>query len=282
MKAVPGIRALLSAALGCTAMLTHAEPTAPLSLGVVPQFTATETQLRWAPMIERLQTACGRPIELHPSNSIPAFETAFLSGGFDLAYMNPYHVVMARRTQGYVALVRGNKQRLKGVLVVAADSPYRKPLDLQGQTIAFPAPNAFGASLLMRAVLDRDQGVRFTPVYVKTHSNAYRHVLAGQAAAAGGVQATLQSESEDLKTKLRVLFETPAFAPHPLTAHPRVDTTSLTCITNALLQATRSAEGQAALDSIQMTEPVAAMYARDYAPLERLALESYVVHTPPN
>ena len=39
---------------------------------------------------------------------------------------------------------------------------------------------------------------------------------------------------------------------------------------------------QAALDGIQMTEPVTAVYARDYAPLERLSLESYVVPAPPN
>ena len=282
MKATKWIRSLLNAALAGMGAMAQAGTTPPLVLGVVPQFTATETQLRWTPIIEQLQTACGRRFQLQPSRSIPAFETGFLAGSFDLAYMNPYHAVMAQRAHGYIPLVRDNKKRLKGVLVVAADSPYRKPQDFQDQAIAFPAPNAFGASLLMRAVLEREQGVRFTPRYVKTHSNAYRQVLTGQAAAAGGVQATLQAEPDDFKAQLRVLFETAPSAPHPLVAHPRVDAATRTCITNALLQAIQSPSGQAALDGIQMTEPVTAVYARDYAPLERLSLESYVVPAPPN
>jgi phosphonate transport system substrate-binding protein len=282
MTAAKWIRSLLHASLAGMVTMAHAGSASPLILGVVPQFTATETQLRWTPIIEQLQTACSRRIELQPSRSIPTFETGFLAGTFDLAYMNPYHAVMAQRAQGYIPLVRDNKKRLKGVLVVAADSPYRKPQDLQDQAIAFPAPNAFGASLLMRAVLEREEGVRFTPLYVKTHSNAYRHVLTGQAAAAGGVQATLQAESDDFRSQLRVLFETPPSAPHPLAAHPRVDEATRTCITNALLHAIKSPSGQAALDSILMTEPTKAVYTRDYAPLERLSLESYVVQTPPN
>ena len=280
MNHIQRFRTTACAVLTCLAVHAKAESPVSLSLGVVPQFTATETLMRWAPMIERLKTSCGHTVQLRPSNSIPAFEAQFLEGKFDLAFMNPYHAVMAKRAQGYLPLVRDNKRRLKGVLVVRADSPYRTPKDLDGQTIAFPAPNAFGASLLMRAVLERDQGVRITPAYVKTHSNAYRHVLAGQAAAAGGVQATLQSESDDIKSQLRVLFETPASAPHPLSAHPRVDAATRACIEKTMLEASNSAEGQAALASIQINEPVTAVYASDYAPLERLALEAYVVQSP--
>jgi phosphonate transport system substrate-binding protein len=271
---------MLCAVLVAAPMWVHSESPNALNLGVVPQFTATETLQRWTPMIDNLQSACGRAIHLQYSKSIPAFESQFLNGSLDLAFMNPYHAVMAHRAQGYVPLVRDNKQRLKGVLVVRADSPYQTPQDLAGQTIAFPAPNAFGASLLMRAVLERDQNVHFAPVYAKTHSNAYRYVLTGQAAAAGGVQATLSSESEDIRSQLRVLFETPASAPHPLSAHPRLDVTLRTCLENAVLQSTKSPQGQTALDGIQMSEPVPAVYVRDYAPLERLSLEALVEKSP--
>ena len=188
---------------------------------------------------------------------------------------------MAQRTLGDIRLVRDNKTRLKGVLVVAVDSPYRKPQDLQDQSIAFPAPNAFGASLLMRAALEREQGVQFTPLHVKTHGNACRQVLTVQAAA-GGVQATLQAESDDFNAQQRVPFETPPSAPHSLAAPPRVDAATSICIANALLRAVHSPSGQAAQNNIQMSEPATAFYARDYAPVERLALESYVVQTLPN
>jgi phosphonate transport system substrate-binding protein len=111
MKTAKWIRSLLNASLAGMVAMAHAGTTSPLVLGVVPQFTATETQLRWTPMIELLQTACGRRIQLRPSSSIPAFETQFLAGDLDLAYMNPYHAVMAQHAQGYIPLVRDNKQR---------------------------------------------------------------------------------------------------------------------------------------------------------------------------
>ena len=280
MKTIFWRRSFQCSALLLLAPLTHAEPPPNLSLGVVPQFTATETLIRWAPVIERLQAACGLHIRLQPSTSIPAFEASFLGGSFDLAFMNPYHAVMAQRSQGYQPVVRDGKQRLKGVLVVRADSPYTKPQDLNGSTIAFPAPNAFGASLLMRAVLERAQGVKFTPEYVKTHSNAYRYVLTGQAPAAGGVEATLQAEPPEIRSQLRVLFATPSFAPHPLTAHPRVKADTRDCIERTLLRSSETPEGRSALEAIQVNEPVVASYLRDYAPLEQLSLESYVVQAP--
>ncbi|MEX1166103.1 MAG: phosphate/phosphite/phosphonate ABC transporter substrate-binding protein [Hydrogenophaga sp.] len=247
----------------------------PLVLGVVPQLPALEVFQRWSPMGHAIERECGQKVELRHSASIPAFEADFSKGTFDLAYMNPYHAVMAQRAQQYVPLVRDDRERLKGVLVVARSSPYRTPKDLQNQTIAFPSPNAFGASLLMRATLDRDEGIRFTPNYVKTHSNAYRHVLTGQAAAAGGVRSTLDREPASLQAELRVLFETPSFMPHPLSAHPRVPQAIRDCVQNTVLNSTA-----ALLQAVQMPQPVRADYARDYAPLERLSLEAFVVNAP--
>lgn len=256
------------------ATAAHAQE-AHLRLAIVPQFPAVELHKAWMPLVEVLQSSTGLKIELVLPSSIPAFEAGFLQGQWDLAYMNPYHAVMAHRAQSYKPLVRDD-DALSGLLVVRADSPVRHVSELMDRGIAFPAPNAFGASLYMRALLTEKHGVRFTPQYLKTHSNAYRAVAAGTAIAAGGVKATFDAEPADLKSQLRVLFETPATPSHPLCAHPRVSTTQQQQVTQALLNLTKQEAGRRLLQATQLDRIVTADYRRDYAPLESLGLDKYV------
>lgn len=252
-----------------------------LVLGIVPQFPAVELQRRWTPVLNWLEKSCHLSIRVDYVSNIPAFEERFLAGQFDLAYMNPYHAVMAYRAQRYEPLVRDGQNMLKGVLTVKADGSVQRLQDLQGATIAFPSPNAFGASLYMRALLERTHGIRFTPFYAKTHSNAYRHVLKGEALAAGGVGSTLTAETPEVQSQLRVLYETPPSAPHPLAAHPRVNADQRRCVTEQLTAADLPQATRDWLVEIQMPKPIRAVYGRDYQPLEKLALESYVVNNAP-
>ncbi len=249
--------------------------TGAMRLAVVPQFPALELHKAWWPLVESLQSSTGLKLELVLPGSIPAFEEGFLQGQWDLAFMNPYHAVMAHRAQGYKPLVRDD-DALSGLLVVRADSSVRQVSELMDRNIAFPAPNAFGASLYMRALLTEKHGLRFTPQYLKTHSNAYRAVAAGTAIAAGGVRATFEAEPAELKAQLRVLFETPATPSHPLCAHPRVGEATHKQITQALLVMTKSEVGRKLLQAAQLERIVTADYRRDYAPLEGLGLDKYV------
>lgn len=258
-----------------------AAASAQLVLGIVPQFPTVELQRRWAPVVDWLEKSCRLSIRLDFAASIPAFEERFLGGQHDLSYMNPYHAVMAYRAQRYEPLVRDGLGMLKGVLTVRTDGTVQRLQDLQGATIAFPSPNAFGASLYMRALLERTHGIRFTPFYAKTHSNAYRHVVKGEAMAAGGVGSTLAAETPEIQSQLRVLYETPATAPHPLVAHPRVSAEQRRCISDQLTATDLPQATRDLLAEIQMPKPIRAVYNRDYQPLEKLALESYVVHSAP-
>jgi phosphonate transport system substrate-binding protein len=254
-----------------------AEPGAvSYSIAVVPQFRAEEIHRDWTPVLERLRAATGASFSLRIAADIPAFEESVLAGAPDFAYMNPYHQVMARKAQGYIPLVRDSKP-LTGILVVRKDDPIKSVRELDGKEVAFPAPNAFGASLWIRALLAEREKIRILPAYVKTHSNAFRYAATGKAAAAGGIGVTLVDEPEELRSTLRVLLETPGVAPHPLSAHPRVPEAVRRLVTETLLGMAQDAAGQAMLKDIQMPAPVRADYARDYQPLEKFGLEKYVV-----
>lgn len=247
------------------------------TLGVVPQLPSDQTHRAWTPFAERLSREVGAHITLKVYRDITEFESDVARGIIDFAYLNPYEQVVAKKTRGYLPLVRAGKQLLSGALVVHRDSPIRSIGDLQGKTIGFPHPNAFGASLYLRALLREQFRIDFMPRYLSTHSNVYRHVLRQLVDAGGGVNITLQQEPPEARNHLRVLYVTPSVAGHPLSAHPRVTTGLRTAIVRAIQRMADDPSGQSLLAAVSLADPVSADYARDYAPLERLGIEKLYV-----
>lgn len=246
------------------------------TVAVVPQFSAVEIHASWTPLLERLSRETGYKFSLSVAPAIPAFEDMLFAGTPDFAYMNPYHQVMVMRSSGYLPLVRDSKP-LTGILAVRQDDPIRSVRELDGKEVAFPSPNAFGASLWMRALLAEREKINIVPVYVKTHSNAFRQVAVGKMPACGGVNHTLADEPEAVRAALRVLLETPGVPPHPFSAHPRVPEKARQAVASALLRMAGDAAGRALLAEVQMPTPVRASYTADYRPLEDYGLEKYVV-----
>lgn len=244
------------------------------TLAVVPQFQAVEITRVWQPIVERVAKETGITLVLKMSKDIPAFEDDIKAGTPDFAYMNPYHQLIAHKTQGYVPLLRDSTP-LTGILVVRADDPIQSVAQLEGKTLAFPAPNAFGASLLIRGHLEERAKVHIMPFYAKTHTNAYRQTIVGRTAATGGLRATLEREPQEVRATLRVLMETPGSAPHPISAHPRVPESVRAAVVEQLLKLSRDPELQAHFKDIPMPQPVRADFDRDYLPLDKLKLERY-------
>ena len=265
---------VLGGALAWSGPVVAAEPVHTLTVAVVPQFSAADIARTWTPLLERLGERVGVRFELKLSKDIPSFERDVVAGLPDLAYMNPFHQVRARQAQGYEPLVR-DMDPLTGIIVVKRDAPVQRVDELTRQAVAFPAPNAFGASLLVRAYLDEVEHAQVDAVYVRTHTNAYRHTLRGLSVAAGGVRSTLEREPAEVREGLRILVETPGAAPHPFSAHPRVSKEMRERIRAAWLVMAKDPTLQESLRAIPMPRPVAADQVRDYDPVARLRLDRY-------
>lgn len=244
--------------------------------GVVPQFEPEYIYSAWNPVLKEISKILNIQLELKIYKTIPEFEKAFLAGEFDFAFMNPYHAVMAKKAQGYIPLIR-DRTPLKGIIVIKKDAPFSSITDLDGAVIAFPAPNAFAASLYMRALLTEKFKIRFTPKYVKTHDNVYRHVLLGLAQAGGGVNNTFLRQPPEVRENLRILFETPPSAPHPIVAHPRVPSSLQKNFVKVFLELSKEKRWTDNFHKIQIPDPLPADYERDYLPLEKLNIEKYLV-----
>jgi len=270
------IRSGLLMLLSVFALNSHAEAPATYTFTVVPQFKPAQLQQEWTPVLERVSRETGIKLKLVIPSSILKFETEINKGTPDFAFANPYEAVLAMKEHGYTPLLR-DKKPLNGILVVRKDSPYKKLQDLDGQAIGFPSPNAFGASLYMRALLSESNPIKFTPRYLNNHNLVFKHVSLGHVAAGGTVNSALNDETAEMREQLNVLFKTPDVASHPIVAHPRVPANVKKAVIAALQGMQQDTEGKAMLKEIRMPNLVEANFQSDYQPLEKLNIQKYLV-----
>ncbi len=238
------------------------------TFAVVPQTSVSDTYEKWTPFLKKLSSVTGIEFTMMPYNSIGQFRAAVLKGEPDFAYMNPYQEVEAKEAQGYIPLVRDSAQ-LVGILVVNKDSAIRSVKDLEGKEIIFPA-HAFAASVYMRALLAEKEKVHFKPLLVKSHGSVYRAVASNSVSAGGGIVKTLSQESDDIKSQLTTIYETPHTVSHPIAAHPRVPAAVRQKVAAAILNLAMDKANATMFKNIQISEPVAANYQKDYLPLKKL------------
>lgn len=244
------------------------------TFSVVPQFERRVLFGIWQPIVDELEKRTGARFQLTTSLSVSDYERDVHRGVYDFIYVNPYVMPNIEEQPGYVPLIRDRKP-LRGILVVRKDSPVRKVEELQGKTLAVPSMSALGASLLLRAELDRQYKVKTQVVLAKTHSSVFLHVVNGFADAGGSVQKALSEQDPRVRDALRVLYQTSEVPSHPLAAHQRVPAALREQVRKAFLDLSATPQGRELLGKIPMQEAVAAS-TEDYRPLRALKLESYL------
>lgn len=245
------------------------------TIAIVPQHTPLLVYRYWRPFVERLEKNMGVSLKILTYKNFEDFIKALQNGEPDFSYLSPYHLVLARQQQDYIPLLRDAEKQLIGLVVVRKDSPVKRVNELAGKEIAFPSPNAFAASLYLRAWLREKLGLDFKPRYVGTHGNVYRNVVRKFVSAGGGVNVTLSAQPEALQNSLRVLYEIPGVAAHPLAVHQRVPAKIRSKFIQSVLAFRDSDATRELLQGIQMTTPVRANYLRDYVFLEKMNLAQY-------
>jgi phosphonate transport system substrate-binding protein len=246
------------------------------TFGVVPQFEARRIYSIWQPILNLLEKESGYKFKIHTPTSIPKFEQELIEGKFDFAYMNPYHMLIANDSAGYIPLVRDHGKKLYGVLVVKNDSDITSPAQLNGKTLAFPSPNALGASLQMRQELHDKFDIEFKSNYVKTHDSVYLNVILGEASAGGGVQESLNAQKLQYKDMLRVIHKTQGVEPHPIAVLAKIPVEVRDRIRDVLLEMGQSKEGKELLSKIPMNR-IGPASMDDYLPLKEMNLKRFYV-----
>jgi len=191
---------------------------ADIVMGVVPQQSPMKLLKVWKPIANYLSLKTGEKVFFKTERSINKFEDVLYSGGYDFAYMNPYHYVIANKKQNYIAKVRASKN-INGILVVKKG----ENIDLlkrKKNRFLFPAPNAFAATLLSKYDLLEKFHVSKksldNAMYVNSHDSVYKGISRGLGDVGGGIERTFVNlGSKDMKNSLTIIHKTKDYPSHP-------------------------------------------------------------------
>ncbi|WP_107851553.1 phosphate/phosphite/phosphonate ABC transporter substrate-binding protein [Oceanimonas marisflavi] len=259
MKNIKKILLIILLALPWLASANTHQPV--YSFGIVPQQTPSQLLHAWAPVLRYLEQETGARFVFRTAPDIPTFEQRTAAGEYDFAYMNPYHfTVFNQGEQGYQAVARARDSTLQGIVVVRKDSPIQQLNELDGATLAFPAPAAFAASILPQAHF-RAQHIAFTPRYVSSHDSVYQAVAAGLFPAGGGVERTFMATDASVREQLRILWTTPGHTPHAIAAREGLNAALVQQVQRALVTLEQNADAATALDRLKIKGFTAAQNA---------------------
>lgn len=269
-KGIRAVLGLLTLAFGSAAAAgTEAAPAPrPWSFGVVPQQSASELARLWTPILSYLSEKTGYRLDFKTAKDIPVFEQRLAAGGYDIAYMNPYHYTVFHRSPGYRVFAKERGRKLKGIVVVRKDSPYQDVAQLKGKTIAFPAPAAFAATVLPLSNL-KTLGIPIEAKYVASHDSVYLSVFKGLYPAGGGIMRTFENFDPGMRDRLRILWTTPEYTPHAIAAHPRVPPEVVQRLQEAMIRMHEDPRGAALLGGIGF-KGLAAAHDAEYDDIRRL------------
>jgi phosphonate transport system substrate-binding protein len=220
-----------------------------LTLGIVPQQSAKKLAETWQPLINYISEHANIDVVFKTAKDIPTFEQRLAEGEYDIAYMNPYHFVVFHDSVGYRALARQIDKRIKGIIVVDANSDIVSLDDLNGKEIAFPSPAAFAATMIPSAYL-KQQGILFTPRYVHSHDSVYLNVQRGFFNAGGGIIRTFNGVDDNTRSALRILWESDGYTPHAIATHPRITDTQRDALLTALLTLSEDEDNKQLLKNV--------------------------------
>lgn len=230
---------------------SFAEDQPVLIFGIVPQQSASKLAQAWGPLLKHIGSESGVKLRFATAPDIPTFEQRLAAGKYDFAYMNPYHYTIFSQTPAYQAIAHAEDKLIRGIVVTHADSPHTRLEDLADNTLAFPSPAAFAASILTRNELMRRQ-IPFTAKYVSSHDSVYRSVAKGLYPAGGGVIRTLNAVDPEVRKQLRVLWTTPGYTPHAIAAHPRVPEKTISKIQTVMMNLDKNTVGRSLLKPLNI------------------------------
>ena len=227
-----------------------------LVFGVHPFMPAVELHQRFSPLMEYLAVRIGLPLELKIVPDYTEAVTVCVDAKVDFAFVGPsVYVEIVRQNPRVQPLgaIRGAYPRLRGVIVVRADSPLVRLENLKDKDrrIAFVAPESTMGFQVPLYLLGQ-AGVQLQDLggysFLGNHANVGYAVLAGRFDA-GAIKyemfERLQSQG------LRVLAHTPEVVDHLFVVTERVEPPLAEKVKSILQQMDGSPEGRKVLAQLR-------------------------------
>lgn len=262
----------LFALLGVSFQHAMAADATSYTFAVIPGAPPAVMSKRWTPVIERLSRDTGIAFRLKLFDQMAEFEREIWSGTPDFIFASPIQTVVARQGARYIPLVRDSK--LADIkLYVRKDSPIHSIDDLDKKEISFVGNKNICSVYMQHELKSYGKNLTFAQNYAGSTKNVILNVLMGKVAAGAVFGNELAREPAESQAQLREVATTPKFAPHPLSAHPRVPVQVREAVKKAMLKLAATADGEEMLRPMMLDDLVEADYDRDYRALEKIDIK---------
>lgn len=201
----------------------------------------------------------GFRLKLETSESFAAFEAKLARRSVHFALANPYQTLQAEKTGYRIFATEGDREKVRGIILVRKDSGIREIADLKGATISFPAPTALVAAMmpkyyLKKAGLDVEKEAK--PVYVGTQDSAVMNVYQGLSKAGCswlGLWEQLTREKPEIAEAVEVKWMTEPLINKGFVARDDVPEAHMQKVREAIVTMHTTAAGRAALEKTNLT-----------------------------
>jgi phosphonate transport system substrate-binding protein len=216
--------------------------------------SAVQTYEAWAPFLAEVSRRSGVCLTPRAASGFSQAQSRLRLGESDFAVPTPPMLVGVRARIAYEPLLVDRARRIRGVMVVPAESAVHDISDLRDVRLGVPAEDSYLASLVPQRLLKR-AGVRCRLAEFGTMSNVLYAVAAGRVEVGASIDLVLKEQRPEVRQKLRVIHVTRDFLPPPLAAHPRVSHEVREKVVAAILAMQADAEGRRWLSAVHLEAP---------------------------
>ena len=228
--------------------------------GVHPQRNPKKLHEVFGPLVNYLNTHVqGTHFVFEASRNFAAFDQKLAQRQFDFTLPNPYGTVKGIESGYRVFGKMGNKNDLRGLIVVRRDSSITTVADLKGKSLSFPAPTAFAATLLPKYFL-HSHGLNVNkdikPLYVGSMESSLMNVYQGNVAAGTAYPPAWRDfikNQPQAASELKLMWETEPMPDNSLMARDDIPKELVERVAQALFSMHNNEEGRAILARMDLS-----------------------------
>lgn len=245
------------------------------SFAVHPLYNPAKLSDAYQPLIDYLNRELpDAQLSLEASKDYAAFEEKYSRAAPAFILPNPWQTIQATKAGYHVIATAGDADDFRGIFVVRKNSPIRRPTDLMGKAVSYPAPSALAACIMPQYFLyrhgvdvNRDIENKYVGSQESSIMNAYLGLTAAGATWPPPWRA-FQSDHPREAAELKVLWETEPLINNSVMARGDVPAGLQARIRTLLAGLTTTAEGRAILAGME-TARFTAADDRDYDVVRR-------------
>jgi phosphonate transport system substrate-binding protein len=227
-------------------------------LAVHPLHNPAKLVAAYQPLVDLLNASLrDARVVLEASRDYPAFEAKYEARKPELLLPNPWQTLQAMHHGYRVVAMAGDPEDFRGIFVVRKDGPVRRPGDLRGRAVSYPAPTALAACVMPQWFLhrhgldvNRDIDNRYVGSQESSILNTYLRTTAAAATWPPPWRA-FQREHPKEAAELEVIWETEPLVNNAVMVRDDLPAELVSRLRALLLGLPETPEGRAVLAGIE-------------------------------